>query len=75
MKKKETKAKRAARSCAANGCITYINVDERSATWKKCKHFLCLFCHKHVSEFKVHVAKCKKDDDSTNGDGMVDVKW
>ena len=51
----------------------YKNVDVGLATWKKCKHCGCLFCQKHVGKFKVHVAKCNKDDESVNGDGMVGV--
>ena len=73
MKKEDTKAKIAAFTCAADGCITYTNVDGGSATWKKCKHCGCLFCRKHLSKFKIHVAECEKDDESANGDGMVGV--
>ena len=73
MKKEATKAKRAARTCAADGCTTYTNVEGGLAAWKKCKHCGCLFCKKHGGEFKAHVAECEKDDDSIDEKGMVGV--
>ena len=63
LKKEESAAKRAARTCGMGDCATYTRKDGGALGWSKCDHCGMLFCKKHKAEYALHVEECKKDDD------------
>ena len=71
MKKEESAAKRAARTCGVGDCATYSRKDGGAMGWSKCEECRMIFCKKNKAEFVVHVAECKKDDEDNGSlDGL-----
>ena len=64
MKKKETEAKRAARTCAVIDCSTYTRKEGGATGWKQCEHCGILFCKKHTTDYGFHVIECTMNNES-----------
>ena len=70
-KKEEAVAKRAARTCTAEDCITFTRKDDGAAGWSRCAHCGALFCKKHKDLYDPHVSECAKDDTDEDSMGTV----
>ena len=73
MKKEESQAKRAARTCSTMDCLTYTKKEGGAQGWSKCEHCGMLFCKKHKAEHILHATMCAKEEDEEDNSCGVAV--